>query len=114
MSEKKPILSTLLEGTRVGCVATEGAAGATDSRSSAPCPRSLWWRPKEMAARVWGQASRARAVRLTLTRARSPISVTSVTSFSRQRLDSASKKKKSRKLQLQIRFGNVPAACVFS
>lgn len=83
MSLKNPILrkGTLLEETRVGCVATEGAAGATDSRSSAPRPRSLWWRPKEMAARVSGQASRARAVRLTLTRARSPISVTSVTSF---------------------------------
>ena len=63
MSEKKPILrkGTRLEETRVGCVATEGAAGTADSRSSAPRPRSLWWRPKEMAARVSGQPAPARA-----------------------------------------------------
>ena len=79
MSLKNPILrkGTLLEETRVGCVATEGAAGATDSRSSAPRPRSLWWRPKEMAARVSRQAFRARARGSLWRRERSPISVTS-------------------------------------
>jgi hypothetical protein len=77
LSLKNPILK-LLEGTRrVGCVATEGAAGATDSRSSAPRPRSLWWRPKEMAARVSRQAFRARARGSLWRRERSPISVTS-------------------------------------
>jgi hypothetical protein len=79
LSLKNPILrnGTLLEETRVGCVATEGAAGATDSRSSAPRPRSLWWRPKEMAARVSRQAFRARARGSLWRRERSPISVTS-------------------------------------
>ena len=79
MSLKNPILrnGTLREETRVGCVATEGAAGATDSRSSAPRPRSLWWRPKEMAARVSRQAFRARACGSLWSRERSPISVTS-------------------------------------
>lgn len=63
MSLKNPILrkGTLLEETRVGCVATKGAAGTADWRSSAPHPRSLWWRPKEMATRFSRQASCARA-----------------------------------------------------
>ena len=58
MSLKNPILrkGTLLEETRVGC-----AAGTADRRSSAPHPRSLWWRPKEMATRFSRQASCARA-----------------------------------------------------
>ena len=126
MSLKNPILrnGTLLEETRVGCVATEGAAGATDSRSSAPRPRSLWWRPKEMAARVSRQAFRARACGSLWSRERSPISVTSAILLRDRRpelqlgTDGFHKKKippAAGRFAMPVdqARGNVPNACVF-